>query len=1192
MVNIDNRAHLSKRTLPLQVILVVPFLLQIILAVGVTGWLSWRNGQQAVEDIADRYKKEVATHIQRHIQTYLALPEPINRINASAVSLQELNLQNKSTVERYIWRQMQLFSTVDSISFGTETGEFIGIERLVDGRLQLDVSGKSTDNVMLTYGLDGNNSRLQLIKRTPNYDPRTRPWYNPAIANGKTTWSPIFQKFSSPKLLISKATPLKDASNKVIGVTAVDLSISTIDSFLQSIKVGESGLAFIMDRSGTLVASSKPEKPFVIENEQVKRLRANESNTALIRDTATHINNQFKDLNQIQSTQELEFNINRENQFLQVMPLRDEQGIDWLMVIVIPENDFLSQIHSNNLNTVLLCLLSLGLAIGFGVLTSKWIAKPIQNLVQATEEIANGQFDRSVQVPRITELGLLSRSFNKMAAQLRESFQNLAQANEELEIRVEARTQDLRQSEKKFAQIFLSSPNPTSIVRMRDRQVVEVNDSALRFFGYVGADEADSGSLRLDIWEDERERREVFQILKETGSVRNREYTFHTKSGEPRTVLYSGEIIELNDEPYLLGILNDISDRKQLEMELWRSQKFFDSIIDNIPLAVYVKDASNDFRIEIWNQASEDMFGITKRAIFWRRAEEFYSRKQVDFFTEGDREAITTGNIIEIPEAVLDTVDKGKLVLRTLKVPVFNENGQEAYLICISEDISDRKQAEIALQTAKEAAEVANRAKSEFLANMSHELRTPLNGILGYVQILKRHPNLSSQQEEGLNIIQQCGEHLLTLIGDILDISKIEARRMELHPQSFNLASFLHNIADIFEIRAEQKGIAFEYIALTQLPTGVNADEQRLRQILINLLGNAIKFTDRGYVHFQVSVMDSTNPSTTKIRFQVDDTGSGISSDQLEAIFLPFQQVGDSRRMTEGTGLGLAISKKLVEMMDTKLQVSSNLGEGSSFWFDLDLQVDDHFVDLRSDRDRQIVGYQQSSSRDAIRVLIADDKRENRLVLSHLLAPLGFETMEAVNGAECLQKAIEFKPDLILLDLVMPVIDGFEATRQLRQIPQFKNTIIFAVSASVFGQDQDASIDVGCNAFIPKPVREETLLEHIKTFLGLEWEYTPDQTEMPLAIDRDLEKSNTQTSTPSRDRPKDRASIIPDPEILNNLLQLAMMGDAIALEEQAIQIEQQDDRFIKFTGEIRQLAKGFQIKQIQALLKSYLNPHL
>jgi PAS domain S-box-containing protein len=1182
MGNIDSRTRAPKNTLPLQILLVVPLLLQIILAVGVTGWLSWRNGERSIEDVAVRYKNEVAARIQQHIQTYLAIPEPINRINASAVSLQELNLQNKSAVERYIWRQMQLFSSVDSIAFGTETGEYIGIERLAGGKLQLDIAGQTTNNVLLTYRLSANDDLPQLIKSTPNYDPRIRPWYAPAIANGRTTWSPIFQKFNSPQLLISKATPLKDVSNKVIGVTAVDLSISEIDSFLQSIKVGESGLVFIMDRSGTLVASSSLEKPFVVEGARVKRLQATESNISLIRNTARQINIQFKDLKQIQSPQALELDIDRKTNFLQLIPLQDDRGIDWLIAIVIPERDFLAQIHSNNVNTILLCLLFLGIAIGFGVLTSKWIAKPIQNLVQATEEIADGQLDRSVKVPRIRELGLLSRSFNRMAAQLRESFQNLAQANEELEMRVEARTQDLRQSEKKFAQIFLSSPNPTSIVRMRDRQVVEVNDSALKFFGYVGADEADSSSLRLDIWEDERERREVFQILKETGSVRNREYTFHTKSGEPRTVLYSGEIIELNDEPYLLGILNDISDRKQLEMELWRSQKFLDSIIENIPLAVYVKDASNDFRTEIWNKASEDMFGITKRAIFWRRAEEFYSPKQASFFIEGDLEAIQTASTIEIPEAILETVEKGSLVLRTLKVPVFNENGQEAYLICISEDISDRKQTEIALQKAKETAEVANRAKSEFLANMSHELRTPLNGILGYVQILKRHPNLSSQQEEGLNIIQQCGEHLLTLIGDILDISKIEARRMELHPQSFNLLSFLHNIANMFEIRAEQKGIAFDYVAPTQLPAGVNADEQRLRQILINLLGNAVKFTDRGRVHFQVRVLNSTNPNSIKVRFQVDDTGSGISSDQLEAIFLPFQQVGDSRRMTEGTGLGLAISKKLVEMMDGKLQVSSTLGQGSSFWFDLDLQTDHNFVDRSPNRDRQIVGYRRSPDRTALRVLIADDKRENRLVLSNLLKPLGFETMEVVNGAECLQKAIEFKPDLILLDLVMPVMDGFEATRQLRRIPDFQETTIFAVSASVFGSDREASIDVGCNAFIPKPVRAETLLEHIKTYLGLEWEYKIESTNQALSDSKTLEKSSI---TAQNSKP---VNAIPDPEILNSLLQLAMMGDALGIEDRVTQIEQQDNRFIKFTDEIRQLAKGFQIKQIQALLKIYL----
>jgi PAS domain S-box-containing protein len=839
---------------------------------------------------------------------------------------------------------------------------------------------------------------------------------------------------------------------------------------------------------------------------------------------------------------------------------------------------------------LLIYSLPLAISIAFSIAIGKWITDLIQQLIRAIESISNGQIDCEVKVPRIAELGVLSNSFNQMAAHLRESFDTLAQTNQELEMRVEERTEELRQSEKKFTKIFLSSPNPSSITRMRDRQVVEVNDSALKFFGYTDTEEADSGALRLDIWEDERERREVFQILKETGSIRNREYTFHTKTGDPRTVLYSGEIIELNGEAYLLGILNDISDRKQLELELWRSQKFLDSIIDNIPLAVAVKDVNNDFRNVIWNKASEKMFGITKRAIFWRRVEEFYSPKQADFFTEGDREAIEQVSIIEIPEAILDTIERGRLLLRTLKVPIFNESGQAAYLICISEDVSDRKQAEITLQQAKEAAEVANRAKSEFLANMSHELRTPLNGILGYVQILKRNRNLSVQQEEGLNIIQQCGEHLLTLIGDILDISKIEARRMELHPHAFNLPNFLNSIANIFQIRAEQKRIEFTYTALNQLPIGINADEQRLRQILINLLGNAVKFTDSGHVQFNVSIMPASTANSIRIRFQVDDTGSGISSNQLEEIFLPFQQVGDGKRMTEGTGLGLAISKKLVEMMGGSLKVSSRLGQGSSFWFELDLQEAEHFFDLSTTKVKRIVGYKKDPDRAPIRALVVDDKRENRLVLINLLSPLGFEMMEAVNGLECLQKAPEFKPDIILLDLVMPVMDGFEVTRQLRQLTAFQDTIIFAVSASVFGYDQDASIDVGCNTFIPKPIREDTLFDRLKTYLGLEWEYEQESNSHPLesslASGTSLEKNNDTDRDTNQAR--DGANALPEPEVLQNLLQLAMMGDVVSIEEQATQIEQQDDRFREFTTQLRQLAKGFQLKQIQTLLKKYL----
>jgi PAS domain S-box-containing protein len=827
-----------------------------------------------------------------------------------------------------------------------------------------------------------------------------------------------------------------------------------------------------------------------------------------------------------------------------------------------------------NRNTLLLCLLSLLIAVGSSIAIHRWIIQPIRQLIRATEAIANGQLDREVNIAGIDELSALSSAFNQMATQLRGSFQTLAQTNEELEDLIEARTEELRQSEKKFAKIFLSSPNPSSIVRMKDGQILEVNDSALKFFGHADANDADSGSLRLDIWEDERDRREVFQILKETGSIRNREYTFHTKTGEARTVLYSGEIIELNGQDYLLGILNDISDRKQLELELWRSQKFLDSIIDNIPLAVAVKDVNNDFRNVIWNKASEEMFGITKRAIFWRRVEEFYSPKQANFFLEGDLEAIEQASTIEIPEATLDTVEQGRIVLRTLKVPIFNDNGQAAYLICISEDISDRRQAEILLQQAKEAAEVANRAKSEFLANMSHELRTPLNGILGYVQILNRSSTLSADQQEGLQIIQQCSEHLLTLINDILDISKIEARRIELHPHPFNLRNFLRSIINIFQVRAEQKGIAFTYTELNQLPVGVNTDEQRLRQILINLLGNAVKFTDNGHVDFKVSAIATSTPNAIGIRFQVDDTGSGISNDQLEEIFLPFQQVGDQKRMTEGTGLGLAISKKLVEMMGSSLQVSSILGQGSSFWVDLDLQAAEDLVDLQEIKERQIVGYRQKTGHDPIRILVVDDKRENRLVLVNFLAPLGFEMFEALNGLECLQQAHEHKPEIILLDLVMPVMDGFEATRQLRQLPEFQSTIIIAVSASVFGYDQSTSIDVGCNTFIPKPVRHSTLLDRLKTYLDLEWEYEVEP-QPKLSESGPISAPGLQ-------------SAVPDPEIITQLLQLAMMGDVVSLEEQAMQIAQQDDRFMEFATQIRQLAKGFQLKPIQTLLKKYL----
>ncbi len=477
------------------------------------------------------------------------------------------------------------------------------------------------------------------------------------------------------------------------------------------------------------------------------------------------------------------------------------------------------------------------------------------------------------------------------------------------------------------------------------------------------------------------------------------------------------------------------------------------------------------------------------------------------------------------------------------------------------------------LRTAEEAAQAANRAKSEFLANMSHELRTPLNGILGYVQILKRDKALNNQHQNSLNIVHQCGEHLLTLINDILDLSKIEARKMELYPSDFRFPEFLESIAEICRIRADQKGIYLVYEPLTKLPATIHADEKRLRQVLINLLGNAVKFTESGGVNFQVGYRDS------KMRFQVEDTGVGMTPEQLKEIFQPFKQVGDSKRKIEGTGLGLAISRQIVEMMGGEIKVKSSFGKGSTFYFELDLTEVTKWTNTAQLVPQTIIGYQGEKRK----ILVVDDRWENRAILVGMLQPLGFEIFEATDGQDCLNQAAKLKPDLILTDLVMPVMDGFEATRQIRSSPSLANTVIIATSASAFDFEKQRSKDAGCNAFVPKPIREEELLEKLRENLGIEWIYEKINPDRPEIKTPNFHSSSTQNSNLKTEN----SLIVPCPEEITVLFDLAMMGDLKSIQDKLQYLEELDSKYLPFVMEIRKLARGFQIKQIREFLKQY-----
>jgi signal transduction histidine kinase len=472
-------------------------------------------------------------------------------------------------------------------------------------------------------------------------------------------------------------------------------------------------------------------------------------------------------------------------------------------------------------------------------------------------------------------------------------------------------------------------------------------------------------------------------------------------------------------------------------------------------------------------------------------------------------------------EEVLARV-KNQLLIRNLNKQLQAQNQQ------LQQEIIERKKAE-------KAAEAASKAKSEFVANMSHELRTPLNAILGFTQILSRDQFLNVEHREYLEIINRSGEHLLELIDDVLELSKIESGRIFLNESSFDFYRFLDSLEEMFQIKAEQKGLYLTFRISSEVPQYIKTDQQKLRGCLINLLGNAIKFTQLGSVTLRVSVGMTQKQQTTDNRqqilhFEVEDTGSGIAEDEIDSIFKAFVQAEIGRRSSEGTGLGLAISQKFVQMMGGEITVSSTVGEGTTFRFDINIVPVDEFAITTKPRQR-VIGLHPNQ--EAYRILVADDTRENRLLLVKLLEPLGFEVREAENGQEAVTQWLAFHPHLIWMDTRMPVMDGLEATREIRgrergrvgdgensssislgggtnfhpltespphqsplplipsRDPEFPapHTVIIALTASVFEERRPDIIAAGCDDFVRKPFTEEVIFEKIAQYLGTRYLY-------------------------------------------------------------------------------------------------------
>lgn len=435
---------------PLRTALLVPFLVEIAGTVAIVGHLSFNSGQQAVNDVATKLRSEVTFRIQQHLKTFLAQPQTINQINSDAINLRILNVEDRGTLARYFSQQIQRFDTVSYIHYSNEFGEFIGTGRLADRTLNLGIVEKSASGKFYNYETNHSGDRGKLLSVTPNFDPRTLPWYKVAAKEGKAIWSPISVWVApTPNISIDAGLPVYK-SGKLVGVLGVALVLSDISEFLRQVKIGRLGQTFIVDRSGDIVASSTAEQPFVIaaDGKSSKRIQAKDSKIPIISLTAKHLSERFHEFNQISSNQQLDFDINGDRQFVQVTPFSDNRGIDWLIVVVVPQSSFMDKIYANTRITLILCLLALVVSTIVGILTVRWITQPILEIENAAIALADGQFELTVAANRKDELGVLAKTFNSMAAQLQTAFMNLQKTNQdnaELFLREQEKSQQLEQ---------------------------------------------------------------------------------------------------------------------------------------------------------------------------------------------------------------------------------------------------------------------------------------------------------------------------------------------------------------------------------------------------------------------------------------------------------------------------------------------------------------------------------------------------------------------------------------------------------------------------------------------------------------------------------------------------------------------------------------------------------------------------
>lgn len=868
----------SRHPIPIRTVLIVPFLLQIFGAVGVVGWLSFQAGQKSVHEVVSQLQNEISARVEQNLEAYLLVPEKINQTNLNLIRSGVLTFQDLNSWEKYLWGQVQIFPEINFIKVTNAAGQERTGEQLGDGSLRINVVDTFTNFDFYSYQTNNKGDRTKVATIVKDFDTRKGVWYQDAVKAGGTTWSSVYLSLLEPTLLMSALLPVYNPQTQQIqGVLNTALRLDGIGDFLNRLKVGKSGQTFLIDSKGTLLATSTLEKPFQEINNERQLFPAVNSKNLLTQATAKYLIETQGNLNDIKQGQDLKFTWKQDRYFVKVLPFNKGKTVNWLILVVVPESDFMEQINANTRTTILLCSLALLGATVIGLLTAQWIVKPILQLNSAAKQIAQGNWEQTLNLKRKDELGQLGKSFSRMAKQLKESFTILEAKNKEL--------QDLDQ------------------------------------------------------------------------------------------------------------------------------------------------------------------------------------------------------------------------------------------------------------------------LKDEFLANTSHELRTPLNGIIGIAESLIEGVtgDLPAETNSNLAMIVASGRRLSSLVGDILDFSKLRHKNIELQLRPVDVYSIVNAVSILSQPLITQKDLHIINRIPADFPLA-EADENRLQQILYNLIGNAIKFTSEGIVEISARILSETEK--LQMAITISDSGIGIAADKLERIFESFEQAeGSTAREYGGTGLGLTITKQLVELHGGEITVHSELGIGSQFTFTLPI-AEDAIKKLPENRIKNSIKPLQINpliainpnfsqplkdySPETIKILIVDDEVVNRQVLFNNLSLNNYAVYQATNGEEALE-LIEhgLKPDMILLDVMMPKVTGYEVTQKLRERFNATELPIILLTAKTQVQDIVTGLNMGANDYMMKPFAKDELLARIRTHIN---------------ISR-LHAENLRLATELEVTRRLQQMILPKPEELATIRELEILGFMEPAEE-------------------------------------------